>query len=117
AVQIIQSAVYGRLIDSSLSPEQLPTLLPHLRKYGWPGESVSTIPVRVAFRLTEPEEDSDSAEWMLETVVVGERERHWTPAVRKRNLPVAEALPDRWAEYAEEIAEKQSEMISFLRSV
>ncbi|MBO1914073.1 hypothetical protein J4G37_55815, partial [Microvirga sp. 3-52] len=35
AVQIIQSAVYGRLIDSSLSPEQLPTLLPHLRKYGW----------------------------------------------------------------------------------
>ena len=117
AVQIIQSAVYGRLIDSSLRPEQLPTLLPHLRKYGWPGESVSTIPVRVAFRLTEPEEDSDSAEWLLETVVIGDRERHWTPAVRKRNLPVAEALPERWAEYADEIAEKQSEMISFLRSV
>ncbi|WP_172371399.1 DEAD/DEAH box helicase [Sporosarcina jiandibaonis] len=117
SVQIIQSAVYGRLADSALGPDQLPALLPHLRKYGWPGESVSTIPVRVAFRLTEPEEDSDSAEWLLETVVVGERERHWTPAVRKRNLPVTEALPERWAAYADEIAERQSEMISLLRSI
>ena len=67
---------------------------------------LSTIPVRVAFRLTEPEEDSDSAEWLLET---GYYRGTWTSldtAVRKRNFPVEEALPERWKQYADEIDEK-----------
>ena len=43
------------------------------------------MPVRIAFRLTEPDDDSDSAEWLLETVIIGDRGRHWTPAIRKQN--------------------------------
>ena len=117
AAQIIQSAVYGKLADSAIRPEQLPALLPHLRKYGWPGESVSTIPVRVAFRLTEPEDDSDT-EWLLETVIIGERGTHWTPAVRKRNSPVAGSTSCNDGSHMRmRLLKKQSEMISFLRSV
>ena len=113
----IQSAIHGKLSDSAIRPEQFPTLLPHLRKYGWPGESVSSIPVRVAFRLTEPDEDSGLVEWLLETVIVGDRGRHWTPAIRKKILPAVEALPERWKEYAPDIVMKQSEMMSFLQAV
>ena len=47
----------GKLAESAIHPDLLPSLLPHLRTYGWPGESVSTMPIRVAFRLTEPEAD------------------------------------------------------------
>lgn len=115
--QVIQSAIHGKLTDSAIRPEQFPTLLPHLRKYGWPGESVSTMPVRIAFRLTEPEEESDSIEWLLETVIIGDRGRHWTPALRKKNLPAGEALPEKWKEYTDDIIKKQSEMISFLQSI
>ncbi|WP_235588633.1 DEAD/DEAH box helicase, partial [Sporosarcina koreensis] len=96
--------------------DQLPALLPHLRKFGWPGDSVSTMPVRVAFRLTEPDTDEDT-EWLLETVVVSERGTHWTPAVRKANAEIGDALPAKWKDFADEIREKQSEMVSFLRSV
>jgi len=114
--QIIQSAVHGKLADSTIRPDQLPTLLPHLRKYGWPGDSTSSLPVRVALRLTEPEDD-ESADWLLEAVVIGERGTHWTPAIRKRTEPATESLPARWKEYAADIVEKQSEMTSFLTSV
>ena len=84
--------------------------------YGWPGESVSTMPISVAFRLTEPEAETDT-EWLLETVIIGERGAHWTPAVRKVNAPAADALPAKWKPYADEIVKKQSEMTSFLGSV
>ena len=112
---ILQDAIKEKIRASAIQLDQLPALLPHLRKFGWPGESVSTIPVRVAFRLTEPAEDGHT-EWLLETVVVSERGAHWTPAARKVNAPIEEALPAKWKEYAGEISEKQSEMVSFLRS-
>ncbi|MCZ2258682.1 DEAD/DEAH box helicase [Sporosarcina sp. G11-34] len=114
---IIQSAIHGKLTDSAIRPDQFPTLLPHLRKYGWPGESTSTMPVRIAFRLTEPDEESNSVEWLLETVIIGDRGSHWTPAMRKKNSPAIEALPAKWKEYADDIMKKQSEMISFLQSI
>ena len=75
------------------------------------------MPVRIAFRLTEPDEESDSVEWLLETVIVGDRGSHWTPAIRKKNSPAVEALPAKWKEYADDIMKKQSEMISFLQSI
>src|SRR5690606_32539960 len=46
-----------------------------------------------------------------------ERGAQWTPAVRKANAEIGDALPAKWKEYADEIREKQSEMVSFLRSV
>ena len=76
----------ANLTASAIHPDQLPSLLPHLRDYGWPGDSVSTMPIRVALRLTEPEFETDT-EWLLETVIVGERGAHWTPAARKVNGP------------------------------
>ncbi|MCZ2257557.1 DEAD/DEAH box helicase [Sporosarcina sp. G11-34] len=116
AATIISLAVRGKLSESTIRPDQLPTLLPHLRTYGWPGDSISTIPVQVAFRLTEPELESDT-EWLLETVITGERGRHWTPAVRKVNSPAQEALPAKWKSYAPDIIKRQSEMVSFLTSI
>ncbi|AOV08810.1 DEAD/DEAH box helicase [Sporosarcina ureilytica] len=117
AAQVLQSAVYSKLANAMIRPEQLTFLLPHIQKYGWPGESQTTIPVRTALRLTEPEEESDSTEWLLETIVINERGRHWTPAIRKKHLPIAEALTERWKPYATEILKRQSEMLSFLQSL
>ncbi|NYF23520.1 DEAD/DEAH box helicase [Sporosarcina sp. JAI121] len=116
AAAVISHAVSSKLSASAINPELLPSLLPHLRTYGWPGESVSTIPINVAFRLTEPEVSTDT-EWLLESVIVGERGAHWTPSMRKANAPVAEALPAKWKPYADEIVKKQSEMTSFIGSV
>lgn len=113
---ILHDAIREKINASAMRLEQLPALLPHLRKYGWPGDSVSMMPVRVAFRLTEPDADTET-EWLLETVVVSERGTHWTPAARKANAEIGDALPAKWREYADEIREKQSEMVSFLRSV
>lgn len=115
AAMILHDAIQEKIQTSAIHLDQLPALLPHLRKFGWPGESVSTMPIRVAFRLTEPADDG-STEWLLETVVVSERGAHWAPAVRKLNAPIEDALPAKWKEYAAEISEKQSEMVSFLRS-
>ena len=84
--------------------------------YGWPGESASTIPISVAFRLTEPEAETDT-EWLLETVIIGERGAHWTPAARRVNAPAVDALPAKWKPFADEVVKKQSEMTSFLGSV
>ncbi|MCG7343934.1 DEAD/DEAH box helicase [Sporosarcina sp. ACRSL] len=113
---ILHDAIREKIEASAMRLDQLPALLPHLRKFGWPGESVSTMPIRVAFRLTEPDDEADT-EWLLETVVVSERGTHWTPAVRKANAEIGDALPAKWKVYADEIREKQSEMVSFLRSV
>lgn len=116
AAAVISQAVSSKLTASAINPDLLASLLPHLRMYGWPGESVSTIPISVAFRLTEPEAETDT-EWLLETVIIGERGAHWTPAARKVNAPAADALPAKWKPFADEVVKKQSEMTSFLGSV
>ncbi|WP_124068822.1 DEAD/DEAH box helicase [Filibacter tadaridae] len=116
AAMLISLAVRGKIAESAIHPDQISALLPHLRKYGWPGETVSAMPIRVAFRLTEPELDSDN-EWLLETVIFGERGAHWTPAVRKLNASAIDALPAKWKPYAAEVVMKQSEMASFLSSI
>lgn len=116
AATVISQAVSSKLAASAINPDLLASLLPHLRKYGWPGESASTMPISVTFRLTEPEAETDT-EWLLETVIIGERGAHWTPAARKVNAPAIDALPAKWKPYAEDIVKKQSEMTSFLGSV
>lgn len=116
AASIIYFAVQEKLSELSIHPEQFAALLPHLQVYGWPGESDKTIPVQLAFRLTEPEQDTES-EWQLETVIVSERGVHWTPAMRKLQAPIEDALPAKWKSYATEITQKQSEMVSLLSSI
>ena len=117
AAQLLQAAVYSKLADSMIAPDQIGILLPHIQQYGWPGESESTMPIRVALRLTEPEEESDSTEWLLETIIINERGRHWTPAIRKKEFAIESALPERWKVYHDEISKRQSEIISFLQSL
>ncbi|BAQ09936.1 ATP-dependent helicase [Bacillus sp. OxB-1] len=116
AASLLVLAVDSKLADLGIHSEQLATLLPHLQTYGWPDESPEDMSVRVAFRLTEPEMDTDS-EWLLETVLVSERGSHWVPAVRKKDAPIGDALPAKWKPFAEDILKRQSEMASFLRSV
>lgn len=116
AALIIGRAVQGKLAESAIHPDLLPSLLPHLQTYGWPGESVSTMPIHVAFRLTEPAAEEDT-EWLLESVIVSERGTHWLPAARKINASALDALPAKWKPYADEIVKKQSEMTSFLGSI
>lgn len=117
AARLLQSAVYSKLTNSMISPSQVGMLLPHLQQYGWPGESHAELPIRVALRLTEPEEEQEETDWLLETVIINERGRHWTPAIRKKLSPIQDALPKRWEDYADEIFKRQSEMLSFLQSL
>ncbi len=117
AADLLQLAVYSKLTNSMISPSQVGILLPHLQQYGWPGESHIDMPIRVALRLTEPDDDEETTDWLLETIVINERGRHWTPAIRKKNLPIPETLPKRWETYGDEILKRQSEMLSFLQSL
>lgn len=115
---LLTEAIYGRLQEANISAAQFETLLPHLQKFGWPNVSASKMPIRVALRLTEPDDiDTEDDHWLLETVIVNERGRHWTPALSKRTWPVAKTLPARWASYGEQIAEKQAELLAFLQSL
>ncbi|MCG3088485.1 DEAD/DEAH box helicase [Sporosarcina cyprini] len=113
---ILRDAFLEKVMETGIRSDQLPSLLAHLREYGWPEGPAGDLPIQVALRLTEPEEDTDS-EWLLETVLVNERGTHWTPAVRKRNAPIVDALPPKWADLHEAIDQRQNEMVSFLRSV
>ncbi len=115
--ELLQSAIYSKLASTAMTPDQFALLLPHIQQYGWPGDQTSTSPVRIALRLMEPEEETDSTEWLLETILINERGRHWTPAVRKKHLPIPETLPERWKDYGEEISKRQSELLAFLPSL
>lgn len=117
AADLLQAAVYSKLTNSMISPSQIGILLPHLQKYGWPGEFHEDLPIRVALRLTEPDDDAETTNWLLETVIINERGRHWVPAIRKKSLPISETLPKRWERYGDEIFKRQSEMLSFLQSL
>lgn len=116
---LLTNAIYSRLQEANISQSQFDTLLPHLQKFGWPNVSSSTMPLRVALRLTEPDdlEDEEDDHWLLETVVINERGRHWTPAVSKKTWQVAKTLPARWQIYSEQIEQKQAETLAFLQSL
>lgn len=112
---ILSDAIISKMQALKISPTQLNALLPHLQQYGWPNPNNTTMPIQVALRLSEPLEDD--TEWLLETILISERGRHWTPAVRKRQLPIAETLPERWELYGDDIRKQQQEMQAFLQSI
>ncbi|MBB4823214.1 SNF2 family DNA or RNA helicase [Sporosarcina luteola] len=114
--KILRDAFMEKVTETGIRSDQLPSLLAHLKEYGWPDGPAGNLPVQVALRLTEPLDDAES-EWLLETVLVNERGTHWTPAVRKRNASIQEALPAKWTELHESIKQRQDEMVSFLRSI
>ncbi|HLR09941.1 MAG TPA: DEAD/DEAH box helicase [Sporosarcina sp.] len=115
---LLTNAIYGRLHEANISASQFHTLLPHLQQFGWPNVSTSTMPLRVALRLTEPDDiDTDDDHWLLETVIVNERGRHWTPALSKKTWQIAKTLPARWQQYSEQIEQKHAELLAFLQTL
>lgn len=116
AALLTKQAIASKFQALGVRADRVASLLPHLKTYGWPGETKSDIPVRPAFRLTEPDTER-TEDWLLETVILNERGTQWVPAKSKRHADIESALPTKMKPYASAILEQQSEMISFLQSV
>ncbi|MBB5149819.1 DEAD/DEAH box helicase [Ureibacillus thermosphaericus] len=112
--EFLTTAIYQKLAKRGLQLSDVPSLIPFFKEGGWPLQQDRTVGhLKVALRLNEPEEDSE--EWLLETVILSSSSsKHWTPAVRKRHLPMNEALPDKWKNYSEEIRQTQKQMLELL---
>src|SRR5699024_6145660 len=109
AGRYISLAMRGQLATLGVSMADFPALLPHFQQYGWPNTEKSKLPFRVALRLTEP--DIDETDWLLETILISDRGAQWSPAIGKIAGSMENALPAKRKEYAEEIEERQSEMV------
>jgi SNF2 family DNA or RNA helicase len=111
---MLTSAIQQKLYSVGLTLNDIPTLLPFFKQGGWPLQSqAGQGEVNVALRLSEPESLSD--EWILETVVRGKKSSvHWTPAFRKKQSPIEEALPDKWKVHASYVYETQSNMLDLM---
>lgn len=112
--ELLTIAVEQKLMKSSLTTEDIPALLPYFQQGGWPLQTERTIGnVQVALRLSEPPENEDN--WLLETVLISPTTaKHWTPAVRKRTLPIEMALPEKWVDLAPDIENMQQQILSLL---
>lgn len=112
--EFLTTAIYQKLANRGLQLSDVPSLIPFFKEGGWPLQPDRTVGhLKVALRLNEPEEDSE--EWLLETVILSSSSsKHWTPAVRKRHLPMNKALPDKWKNYSEEMRQTQKQMLELL---
>ena len=115
AGRYISLAMRGQLATLGVSMADFPALLPHFKQYGWPNTEKSKLPFRVALRLTEP--DIDETDWLLETILISDRGAQWSPAIGKIAGSIENALPAKRKPYAEDIEERQAEMVGIFRSV
>ncbi|MGE7092693.1 DEAD/DEAH box helicase [Lysinibacillus sp. NPDC048646] len=111
---LLETAVQQKLMHAGLVLSDLPKLLPFFMRGGWPLEQDRQAgTVMVSLRLSEPEEDSDV--WLLETVLsTATTKNYWTPAIRKQSLPIVNALPTKWQEFANDIAHQQTQIVELL---
>jgi len=111
---LLETAVQQKLAYAGLVVSDVPKLLPFFLRGGWPLEKDRQAgAVTVSLRLSEPEEDSDV--WLLETVLsTATTKTYWTPAVRKKLLPLADALPAKWQPFALDIEQQQSQIVELL---
>jgi len=111
---LLEIAVQQKLAYAGLVVSDVPKLLPFFLRGGWPLEKDRQAgAVTVSLRLSEPEEDSDV--WLLETVLsTATTKTYWTPAVRKKSLPLADALPAKWQPFALDIEQQQSQIVELL---
>ncbi|CAM5606008.1 ATP-dependent helicase OS=Lysinibacillus sphaericus OX=1421 GN=LS41612_19895 PE=4 SV=1 [Lysinibacillus sphaericus] len=100
---LLEVAVQQKLAHAGLLVSDVPKLLPFFIRGGWPLEQDRQAgTVTVSLRLSEPEEDSEV--WLLETVLsTVTTKNYWTPAVRKKSLPLVETLPTRLSNWANAI--------------
>ena len=112
--QLIAQAITQQLERAGLTLADVPSLLPYFQNGGWPLQTERMAGnVQVALRLSEPSELEE--EWTLETVLLSPTSvKHWTPAVRKRTLPIDMALPEKWVALAPDIEQLQHQMTSLL---
>lgn len=111
---LLETAVQQKLMHAGLLLSDLPKLLPFFMRGGWPIEQDrQTGTVMASLRLSEPEEDSDV--WLLETVLsTATTKNYWTPAIRKQSLPIVDALPTKWQEFAHDIVQQQTQIVELL---
>ena len=111
---LIEQAITQTLSKAGLTMEDVPALLPYFQNGGWPLQTERVAGnVQVALRLSEPPEHEE--DWTLETVLISPTSvKHWTPAVRKRMLPIDMALPEKWVTLAPDIEQLQHQMTSLL---
>lgn len=111
---ILEVAVMQKLATAGLNISDLPVLMPFFERGGWPLQQQRNAgEVLVSLRLSEPEELDEV--WLLETVLSSHKSaNYWTPAVRKRMLPIHEALPEKWHDSASAIIEQQSQILELL---
>jgi len=111
---LLEIAVQQKLAYAGLVVSDVPKLLPFFLRGGWPLEKDRQAgAVTVSLRLSEPEEDSDV--WLLETVLsTATTKTYWTPAVRKKLLPLADALPAKWQPFSLDIEQQQSQIVELL---
>lgn len=114
ATGLIEQAITQTLSKSGLTMADVPALLPYFQNGGWPLQTERVAGnVQVALRLSEPPEYEE--DWTLETVLISPTSvKHWTPAVRKRTLPIDMALPEKWVELAPDIEQLQHQITSLL---
>lgn len=111
---LLETAVSQKLGSAGLVYADLPKLLPFFERGGWPLEQDRQAgSVKVSLRLSEPEPESDT--WLLETVLsTATSKTYWTPAVRKRMLPIRDVLPAKWQDAASDIEVQQAHIIELL---
>lgn len=111
---LLEVAVQQKLAHAGLLVSDVPKLLPFFLRGGWPLEQDRQAgAVTVSLRLSEPEEDSDV--WLLETVLsTASTKNYWTPAVRKKLLPLVDALPTKWQAFALDIEQQQTQIVELL---
>ncbi|MFJ7407798.1 MULTISPECIES: DEAD/DEAH box helicase [unclassified Lysinibacillus] len=112
--ELLEIAVQQKLAHAGLLVSDVPKLLPFFERGGWPLEQDRQAgAVTVSLRLSEPEEDSEV--WLLETVLsTVSTKNYWTPAVRKKLLPLVDALPTKWQAFALEIKQQQTQIVELL---
>ncbi len=112
--ELLEIAVQQKLAHAGLLVSDVPKLLPFFERGGWPLEQDRQAgAVTVSLRLSEPEEDSEV--WLLETVLsTVSTKNYWTPAVRKKLLPLVDALPAKWQAFALDIEQQQTQIVELL---
>ncbi|GLC87903.1 DEAD/DEAH box helicase [Lysinibacillus piscis] len=111
---LLTIAVQQKLAHVGLLPTDLPKLLPFFQHGGWPlAQDRSEGAITTSLRLSEPEEDTNV--WLLETVLsTPTTKNYWTPAIRKQQLPILEALPAKWQSFATTIEQQQEQIVELL---
>lgn len=111
---LLRMAIIQKLLGAGLTIHDLPSLLPFFRNGGWPIKPKKVDDeLFVGLRLHEPAENQ--TDWFLETVIRNKKSaNYWAPPMRKRKLPIENALPEKWVQQAEGIKQLQQQVLDLL---